>query len=137
MAGIDFEAFAKAAGLPVDLFKSGIGTILRFLREKLPGDLFGQVQQNVPEAQQMMDDSASKTPEQGGSILGTLTGALTGMLGASGGATELVSKLSAMGLTVEQIRVFLPKVLDFFRALLPTDLLTRVMEALQKGEQKG
>jgi len=131
MAGIDLSAFAASVGIPVEQFKTGLGAVLNFLRDKLGGGLFGQVQEKVPEAEAMMGSAANAAPAAG--LSGTITGALGGLLGAGRGAGELLGKLAGLGLSMEQITAFLPKVLEFFKSILPADLLGKVTDALKKG----
>jgi hypothetical protein len=127
MAGIDISALAGTVGIPVDTFKGGIGAILNLLKQKLPADLFGQVHEKVPEASAMME-SAGKAPDAPGG----LAGAVGGMLGSAGGIAVLMNKLGALGLSVEQIKKFLPQALEFMKAYLPASLLSQVSAAVQK-----
>jgi hypothetical protein len=127
MAGIDISALAGSVGIPVEMFKNGIGAVLNFLKDKLPANLFTQVQDKVPEAAPMMD-AAAKAPDAPGG----LAGAVGNMLGSAGGIAALLSKLGALGLSLDQIKKFLPQALEFMKAHLPKSLLSQVTEAVQQ-----
>jgi hypothetical protein len=129
MAAIDISNLASSIGLPIDMFKSGIGAILNFLKEKLPGNLFGQVQEKVPESNKMMEQAAAAPEAPPGGLAATVTQAL----GAAGAVGALFSKLSALGLSLDQIKAFLPKALEFLKAHLPANLVSQVTNAVQQG----
>lgn len=122
MAGIDISTLAGTVGIPVETFKTGLGVMLNLLKQKVPAALFTQVQEKVPEASALMA-AADKAPAPSG---------LGGLLGNAGTVAQLTSKLGAIGLSLDQIKGFLPQALEFFKAYLPESLLTQVNAAVQK-----
>jgi len=114
---------AERSGISGDQAKQGLGAVLGFLKEKLPTDTFSKVSAAVPSADRMMSAAESAQEESGG-ILSSVTGAIGKLFGGS--ATEMVSKLTKSGLSLEQIKDFLPNVVDFLKSKLPGDVMSKI-----------
>jgi len=107
-----------------DQAEKGLGAVLGFLQDKLPTDTFSQVRAAVPGSDGMMAAAESDQESSGGGVLGAVTAMVGKLFGGSG--TELVSKLSGLGFSAEQVTSFLPNVLEFLKARLPEGLMSKV-----------
>jgi hypothetical protein len=63
----------------------------------------------------------------------TVTGAIGKLFG--GGASEMVSKLSNLGFSMDQLTSFLPNVLEFLKDKLPADLVSKISGLVPSPEQ--
>jgi hypothetical protein len=115
---------AGKSGINVDQAKKGLGAILAFFKKKLPEGAFSQIQSAVPGANALITEAPTAEASSGG-ILGTVTG-LAGKLFGGGDAAALASKLTHIGFTPEQLKEFLPKVLEFLKSKLPADVMSKV-----------
>lgn len=115
---------AERSGISIDQAKKGLGAVLGFLRDKLPAESFSKVTSAVPGADRMMAESETAEEEDSGGIVGKVTGAIGKLFG--GGAGEMVSKLSSLGLSVDQVKSFLPNVLAFLKDKLPADVMKKI-----------
>lgn len=115
---------AERSGISIDQAKKGLGAVLGFLRDKLPAESFSKVTSAVPGADRMMAESETAEEEDSGGIVGRVTGAIGKLFG--GGAGEMVSKLSSLGLSVDQVKSFLPNVLAFLKDKLPADVMKKI-----------
>jgi Protein of unknown function VcgC/VcgE (DUF2780) len=125
---------AERSGISADQAKKGMGAVLGFLQEKLPADTFSKVSAAVPSAQHMMG-AAETAQEESGGILSSVTGAIGKLFGGS--ATEMVSKLTKSGLSLEQIKDFLPNVADFLKSKLPGDVMSKITGLFPAKEPVG
>jgi hypothetical protein len=48
------------------------------------------------------------------------------LFGGAGGATELVSKLTQFGFSADQLQQFIPRVIDFLKSKLPSDVMNKI-----------
>ena len=124
-------SLSSRTGIDGETVKKGLGALLTFLQKNLPPDLFGKLQAALPGALEML---SAYEPEPGGSgtgLLGMVSG-LAGKLfgGHAGDGAHLLSDLSRVGLSAEQIEAFLPQAFEHLKAYLPAELLERVRAAL-------
>jgi hypothetical protein len=122
---------SSRTGIDVEAAKKGLGALLTFLQKSLPPDLFDKLQAAIPGSREML---SAYEPEPGGSgpgLLGMVSG-LAGKLfgGHAGDGAHLLSDLSRVGLSAEQIEAFLPQAFEHLKAYLPPELLERVKAAL-------
>ncbi|HKB02171.1 MAG TPA: DUF2780 domain-containing protein [Gemmataceae bacterium] len=115
---------AERSGINADQAKKGLGAVLGFLQDKLPAESFSKVTSAVPGADRMMAAATEAPGEESGGIVSTVTGAIGKLFG--GGAGEMVSKLSNLGLSVDQVKSFLPNVLAFLKDKLPADIVNKI-----------
>ncbi len=116
-------------GLDGDLVERGVGAILNFMKEHLPDDLFAKVEREVPQAADAVSSflngqQASGMLEKVGDLVGGLLG------GKAGGLPDLLQMLSKTGLSLDQAKTFLPKVIEMLKDVLPGDVLDQIMERL-------
>jgi hypothetical protein len=102
-----------------------------FMKSKLPADAYSKINAAVPDADGMIA-AAKAAPETSGGILGAVAGAVGKIFG--GGACELVSKLTQLGFSADQLRAFVPKVLEFLKSKLPPDVLKQVSALIPAQE---
>jgi Protein of unknown function VcgC/VcgE (DUF2780) len=132
MAAEFITDLASRSGISPDQAKKGLGAVLGFLKEKLPAEGFSKVTAAVPGAEQMMA-AADTAEESSGGIVSTVTGAIGKLFG--GGAPEMVSKLSNLGFSMDQLTSFLPNVLEFLKDKLPADLVSKISGLVPSPEQ--
>ena len=115
---------ADKTGISPDQAQKGLGAVLGVLQNKLPADTFSQVSAAIPGSDGMMAAAESGQGSSSGGVLGAVTAMVGKLFGGSG--TELVSKLSGLGFSAEQVTSFLPNVLEFLKARLPEGLMSKV-----------
>jgi len=124
-------SLSSRTGIDGETVRKGLGALLTFLQKNLPPDLFGKLQAALPGAPEML---AAYEPDQGGTGSGLL-GMVSGLAGKlfgdhAGDGAHLLSDLSRIGLSAEQIEAFLPQAFEHLKAYLPAELLERVKAAL-------
>jgi hypothetical protein len=115
---------ASRSGLSPDIAKKAMGGLLSFLKDKIPAEAFAKISNAVPGADGLMAAAAVGQEESGG-VLGAVTGAVSKMLGGSGSGA-LVSKLTQLGCTAEQVQGFLKNALEFLKEKVPGDVLKQI-----------
>ena len=123
---------AEKSGLSLDQAKKGLGAVLAYVKEHVPEDAFAQVGAAVPDSDQIM--AAAGLEQESGGILGAIKEKV-GRLFGGGGAAALLSKLSEMGLSVEQARAFVPRVMEFLKGKLPESLTKQIAGLLPVPEE--
>lgn len=123
------SALQSQTGLEGDLVTKGLGAVLNFLKEQLPEDLFAKVEAAIPRVGETISAflAGKKDPGMLGKV-GDLIGGLFG--GRAGELPSLFEMLAATGLSVDQAREFLPKVLELLKSRLPDDVLEQIMGRL-------
>ena len=126
------SSVSSQTGISPDLVHKGLGAVLKILQDQLPSELFSKVQGVLPDAGAMISASESAGQEAGGMIH-----AVTGLAGKLFGdkaeaATELFTRLSQHGFSPDQLKAFLPKVLEFLKDKLPPEVL-QMVEKLVPG----
>jgi hypothetical protein len=118
---------ASKSGISLDQAKKGLGTVLSTIKEKLPADMFSQVQSAVPDADNVMAsaEAGKESPSRHG-VLGAVTDLAGKIFGGSGGAPAMMGNLQGLGFSADQLQKFLPNVLEFLKARLPANVLEKV-----------
>jgi hypothetical protein len=127
---------AKKTGISEDQAKKGLGAVLAVSKEKLPEDVFSKMKSAVPDADDAMKAAEAEEGSSGGGIIGAVSG-LAGKIFGGGGASAVLSKLSAFGLSAEQIKSFLGNVVGFFKEKLPADTMKKVNALFPAEEEKS
>jgi hypothetical protein len=125
MADIISELASKS-GVSSDLAKKGVGALLSFIQEKLPADSFSKVLSAIPGGDNMMAAVGETGPEPSAGVLNTISGLAGKLFGGAGGATALVSKLTQLGFSADQLQKFLPTAIEFLKSKLPPDILNKL-----------
>jgi hypothetical protein len=126
------SSLSSQTGIDPDLVRKGLGAVLKVLQDQLPPELFSKVQGALPDAGAMISASEATGPETGGMIqaVTALAGKLFGNRGEA--ATDLFTRLGQLGFSPDQLKAFLPKVLEFLKDKLPHEAL-QIVEKLVPG----
>ena len=112
---------ASETGLDEGQVQNGLAATLQGFKEKLPDDLFGHVQALFPKI------SPADAPTDKGGLMGSIAGMASKAIGDGGGAAaDLLGKLGAAGLSMDQIKAFVPKVLAFLQDHLPAGVMEKI-----------
>jgi hypothetical protein len=122
---------ATKAGVSPEMAGNGVGAILTLLKEKLPADIFSQVLSAIPNANNLMTHAKESQEGSSGGVLGAVSAAVSKLVG--GGAADLTNRLSHLGFSAEQLKSFLPRVLEFLKGKLPADVLKHASAHLPEG----
>jgi hypothetical protein len=114
---------AAKSGISTEQAKKGLGAVLSYVKESLPEDAFAKVSAAVPGSDQIMA-AAGPQEESSGGVIGAIKNAAGKLFGGGGGA--LLSRLSALGLSAEQVQSFLPRVMEFFKSKLPDAVVKQI-----------
>jgi len=123
---------AEKSGISVEQAKKGLGAVLAFVKEHVPEDAFSQVSTAVPNSDQIM--AAAGLEQESGGIIGTLKEKI-GKLFGGGGVAALLSKLSSMGISAEQAKAFIPRVMEFLKGKLPDSITKQIAGLLPMSEE--
>jgi hypothetical protein len=120
---------ATKAGVSPDLARKGVGALLALFKDKLPAGAFSQVQSAIPNASNLMTDAQAALKEApSGGILSAVGDAVSKLFG--GRAAELASQFTHLGFSADQLKSFLPGVLEFLKGKLPADVVKQVSALL-------
>lgn len=124
-------ALASQTGLDGETVKKGLGALLTFLQKNLPPDLFGKLQSALPGASAMLSDYEPCQEGADSGLMGMVSG-LAGKLfgGQAENGAHLLTDLSRLGLSAEQIESFLPRAYEALKAYLPPELLEKIKATL-------
>jgi hypothetical protein len=124
---------AARTGVSPDLAGKGVGAVLALLKDKLPAGVFTQVQSAVPNADSLMAGAEPSQATAGGGFFEAVSGAVGKLVGGGGAAAGLVSRLTQLGFSPEQIQRFLPQVLEFLKSKLPPDAAKHLTSLVPAG----
>jgi hypothetical protein len=133
MSDIISELAAKS-GITPEQARKGLGTVLSFLKESVPEKDFAQVSAAVPGSDPMMA-AAGPREEPSGGVLGAVK-EMAGKLFGGGGASALIAKLASLGITAEQVKAFLARVMEFLKARLPDATVKQIAGLFPAPEEK-
>ncbi|HJZ55794.1 MAG TPA: DUF2780 domain-containing protein [Gemmataceae bacterium] len=126
---------AAESGLSPDQAQKGLGAVLSFFKQSLPEKSFEQVSAAVPDSDQIMA-AAGPHEEPSGGILESIKGMASKLFGGGGAsASALLAKLSNLGISLEQAKAFLPRVMEFFKSKLPDSLMKQVSGLLPMPQE--
>ena len=114
------------AGISPDMARRGMGAVLEICKNRMPPEAYSHLSHALPNADAMIAHAAASQPSPSQEISGGMITAVAGMIGKRLGVNdsgELVSKLSAIGFSPEQLQGFLPSVFDFLKEKVPPDAL--------------
>jgi hypothetical protein len=127
---------ASKSGVSTDLAKKGVGALLAFFKDHTSAEGFSKIAAAVPGADGMMAAAQEDEGKSSGGILGAVTG-MAGKIFGGGGGAALVTKLTRLGFSADQVKSFLANVLEFFKDKLPGDLMKQVSGLIPTGEKVG
>jgi hypothetical protein len=130
------SSVSSETGIGPELVRKGLGAVLKMLQDQLPPEVFTKVQGVLPDAGAMISASESAAPQAGGMIeaVTSLAGKFFGNRGEA--AADLFARLGQHGFSPDQLKAFLPKVLEFFKQNLPAEAL-ELIEKLVPGLSKA
>ncbi len=119
------DSLANQTGLDPALVQRGLGAVLTFLKQHLGEETFGRLESAVPQTSGLM--SSFESEKSSGGLVAMATDLAGKFLkGHSAEVSKLMTMLSQAGLSLDQIRAFLPKVLTFLEGHLPPELLDQI-----------
>jgi hypothetical protein len=124
---------ADKSGLSPEQAQKGLGAVLAFVKEGLPAADFANVSAAVPNSDQMMA-AAGQVEKPSGGIVESIKG-MAGKLFGGGGAAALVTKLSSLGISAEQVQAFVPRVLEFLKGKVPDATTKQLAELLPMPQE--
>jgi|SRR6516165_9518469 hypothetical protein len=125
---------ASKSGISVEQAKKGLGAVLALFKDKLPANVLSQVHAAIPGAEGLMSEAESAEEGSGG-LLGSVKEMASKLFGGSGAA--LAAKLGHVGFSAEQLQKFIPNVIEFLKAKLPADVMSKLSGLLPTGEKAG
>ena len=93
---------ARSVGCEPSVARLSIGHVFGFLEKRCTDGSADELIDKVPGAREAIAD-ADRAPRRGGLLSGVL-GGVSGMMGAKGEVLALSSKLTAMGLSADQLK---------------------------------
>jgi hypothetical protein len=132
MADITTELASKC-GISPELAKKGLGTLLAAFKHALPADSFAKIEGAIPDAPAMLADAEAQGEASSGGLLGTLKD-MAGKLFGGGGPAALASHFEKLGFAPDQVKHFIPRVVEFLKDKLPPDLMKHVSALLPHEE---
>jgi hypothetical protein len=128
---------ASKAGISPDIAKKGLGTLLVAFKHVLPAESFTKIEGAIPGADQLMALAPAEEAPSGG-ILGTVKSMAGKLFGGAGeGPAALAAHLGQLGFSVDQVKQFLPQVIEFLKGKLPGDLMKQIGALLPTEAAKG
>jgi uncharacterized protein (DUF2267 family) len=116
---------AAQSGITPDQAQKGLGAVLAYFKESVPEEDFAKVKEAVPGSDQIMAAAGPIEQPSGGGVLGAIKD-MAGKLFGGGGASALIAKLASLGISAEQAKAFLPKVLEFLKGRLPDSVVSKI-----------
>jgi uncharacterized protein (DUF2267 family) len=118
------QSLSSETGAAPDMIRNALGAIFGFLRKHLDPGLVDQIEAHVPGASEL--PQGAETAERPG-LLGTLSGVVGKVFGGRvGEGADLISHLSGTGLSPENIKIVLSKVVAYLEAHLPPELFEQI-----------
>jgi hypothetical protein len=126
---------SSQTGIGSDQVRRGLGALLSFLKAHLGDETFSRIRAAVPQVGEIVDaHEASEAPSAGGGLIAAVTEFASKFLGTEGlDVSKLLASLSAAGFSVEQVRTFIPKALEYLEAHLPPELIDRIKASVLGG----
>lgn len=125
------ETLATQVGISPELAKNGVGAVLAFLKEHFGETALAGVQSVLPDPDGLIESSEKAQSladsSTGGGLLGMVAGLAGKLMGGDGaGITKLLTILTTLGFSAEQVTAFLPKLMELLQKFLPADLLAKL-----------
>jgi hypothetical protein len=136
MADIITE-LANKSGISPDMARKGLGSLLAAFKHVLPAESFAKVESAIPGTEEMMALAQPAEGASSGGFLAAIKGMAGKIFGGNDGPAALAAHLGQLGFSVDQIKNFIPKVVEFLKARLPDDLLKQISAMLPGAGGKG
>src|SRR3954453_19321271 len=110
-------SLSSRTGIDVEGVKKGLGALLTFLQKSVPSELFDKLQAAIPGGREMLSAYEAEPGGASSGLLGMVSGLAAKLFGGpSGDGAHLLSDLSRLGLSAEQIEAFLPQAFEHLNA---------------------
>jgi hypothetical protein len=120
---------ASKCGISPDMAKKGLGTLLAALKHALPTESFAKIEAAIPGASDMVADAQEQGTAPSGGILGAIKD-MAGKLFGGGSFEALAAHFGQLGFSHDQIKSFIPHVVEFLESKLPPELMKHVRALL-------
>jgi hypothetical protein len=121
------DMLTKNLGVNGAQAEGGAAVLFKAAKDKLGGAEFDQLLGGLPG----LGDLMKKAPASGGG-LGGLLGGLAGAVGGNAGLiATVVGGFGKLGLTTDHAKRFVPIILDFLRARVSPDVITKLEKTLR------
>jgi hypothetical protein len=122
---------AAKSGINVDQAKQGMGALLNILKDKLPANVFSQVQAAVPGADNLM--ASAEGCCAGGGVLEAVKGMAGKLFGGGASTATALATLQESGVSAEQGQKFLHNAVEFLKAKLPEGVMKQISPLIPAG----
>jgi hypothetical protein len=124
---------ASKCGISPEMAKKGMGAMLAMFKEKLPGNMFSQVESAVPGADSMMADAHAAMQSAGGGILGAVKEMAGKLMGGGSALSTLTTNFTRLGISPEQVQKFVTNAFEFLKSRLPADVMKQITGLIPMG----
>jgi hypothetical protein len=125
---------ASRSGISPEMAKKGLGTLLGALQHALPAESFAKIEGAIPGAASMLADAQAQGEAASGGLLGAIKDRAGKLFGGGGSPEALAAHFGKLGFAPDQVKHFIPQVVEFLKGKLPPDLMKHV-SALLPHEQ--
>ena len=116
---------ASRTGLPEDQAHQGVGALLALLKERLSPEQLAHLKSAIPDSEEALAAYKDKAEAAGGGLMDAVKG-MAGKILRRGDTAALQQHFAGAGLSVDQLKSFLPKLHDMLAAKLPPDVLAQI-----------
>lgn len=122
------KALSEKLNLPEAAVRSGVGAILRFIKERAAGTEFEKLLAMIPDAAGALEAAPAGSGGAGG-LLGGLLGKAGGLLGGNVGDTaEVLGALQQAGVPLDKIGPLATGFLDQAREIAGADVVDGIID---------
>lgn len=122
------DMLTKNLGVSGAQAEGGAAVLFKAAKDKLGGEEFGKLLGGVPG----LSDLMHKAPAAGGGGLGGLLGGLAGSMGGNAGAiATILGGFGKLGLTADHAKKFVPVILEFLKAKVGPDVVSKLEKTLR------
>jgi hypothetical protein len=125
---------ATKCGISVDAARKGLGVVLGLLKSKLPAESFSKLSAAVPGVEAMLAAAADSGSEAAGGVVGTIKSAIGKVIGG-GGTDALLTQFGQLGMSPDQMKDFLPNVMEFLKNKLPESVMKQISGLLPAPQE--
>jgi hypothetical protein len=127
---------ASKCGISPDMAKKGLGALLAAFKHALPAESFARIETAIPGASGMVAEAQEQGEASSGGILGAIKDMAGKLFGGGASAEALAAHFGQLGLSHDQIKSFIPQVIEFLESKLPPEVMKHV-SALLPHEQSA
>jgi hypothetical protein len=133
MADIINELASKC-GISPDMAKKGLGTLLAACKHALPADSYAKVEEAIPGAPSMLADAQAQGEAPSGGVLGAIKDLAGKLFGGGADPAAMAAHFGQLGFSPDQIRQFIPQVVEFLKGKLPPHVMEHLSAVLPHEE---